>query len=126
VAIRAPGGIGAGAVPRLAAARGLEALDALDRDQFSHPHVLDVFKANMLTGMGRSDEARALFLDHLRRSPWLAAAYKDLGDLYYARYEMSRAWLCWEIGRSIAPGHPNWGKLRAYEDRLRKEFARIL
>jgi len=86
-------------------AQALQILDGIDRTGLTRPHVMDTWRAVALTGMGRQGEAQALLLEALHANPYLVGAYKDLGDLYFAAYETTLAWECWDTARFIAPGH---------------------
>lgn len=80
--------------------------------------VLQVFLANHLKAAGRQQEALDLFLSALRQRPCLAGAYKDLGDLLYARFDTVNAWRSWDAGRRIAPLMPMFAPVRQFEERL--------
>lgn len=97
----------------------------LDRSALSRPQLLDVFRANALRPSSPR-EALELLLATLQASPWIAMAYKDLGDLYHGSFDMVRAWTAWELGRRITPGHSCWKALEKYEQRLRRDFAERL
>jgi hypothetical protein len=107
-------------------AKLLEGIAALDRASFGRPHLLDVFRANALASANRLADAQAAMLEALAKSPWLTGAWKDLGDMYYARFDTERTWLAWEAGRRAAPDHPMWSPIREFEDRLRKEYRALL
>lgn len=108
------------------AERALNVLDSVDREHLTHPYIVDVFRANWFTQLKRGKEARDLFLTVLGQAPWLTAAHNDLGDLYVAEFNTGLAWLCYEIGRSIAPEHSTWADLEGFEKHLRRKFAEIL
>ncbi len=104
----------------------IDGLAGLDRALFSRPHVLDVLRANSLASAERHDEALEAMLGALAKSPWLTGAWKDLGDMYYARFDTERTWLAWEAGRRAAPEHPMWSPIREYERHLRQEYRSLL
>jgi len=104
----------------------LKQIDAIDRSQLSRPAMLDVFRVNALRGLNRHQEALDLMLATLEAAPWITLAYKDLGDIYYSRFDTARAWTAWDLGRTIAPGHGDWAQVNAYEERLRETFADLL
>ena len=104
----------------------LERLDKLDRALFSRPHVLDVFRANCLAQTRRVDEGITTMLGALSKSPWLAGAWKDVGDMHYARFDTRRTWLAWEAGRRATPDHEMWQQVREFEERLRKRYRDLL
>jgi len=106
--------------------QALRGFDAVDRKRLTHPYIVDVFRANTLTTLRRYDEARVLFLKTLKQAPWLSAAYKDLGDIAVRMFDTHTAWLCWEVGRKIAPEHKTWSSVNGWEKRLAKKFAAIL
>jgi hypothetical protein len=104
----------------------LAGLAALDRTAFGRPHVLDVFRANALSTADRPDEAIDAMIGALLGNPWLAGAWKDLGGIFYGRFDTDRAWLAWEAGRRAAPDHPMWVEVRRLEDRLRNAYGPLL
>jgi hypothetical protein len=65
---------------------------------------------------------RKAALDALRKvveaNPRVTGAWKDLGDLFCSTYDFTRAWLCWERARAIAPTHPLLEDVTAYERQL--------
>lgn len=84
-----------------------------------HQHVLMMFEACMLTAIAEYDEAEALYRKILTHNRYLAGVYKDLGDLFVARYDMERAWRCWELARQLAPEHQRLGPIERFEHTLR-------
>lgn len=106
--------------------KGVAELDAVDRSRLTHPAILDVFRANGLANMGRTDDAVAAFESALRELPWLAAAYNDLGMVLHRAFRTEQAWLAWEAGRSIAPDHPTWQGVQGLEQHLRDTYGELL
>jgi tetratricopeptide (TPR) repeat protein len=88
------------------AAQALQKFDAIDRTALKKGYVIDIMRANALTALGRRKEARDLFLSVLKANPFIAGAYKDLGELYADAYQMPLAWRCWDAGRQINPNLP--------------------
>ncbi len=125
-AARAKSLIEAIALANSAPETALKSLDEVDRDALTHPLLLDVFRANAIARLKRLPEARDLFVAALTKHTWLAAAYKDLGDICYAALDVRATWLCWEIGRAISPQHSIWKPVDAYEESLRTTFAELL
>jgi len=107
-------------------AKALELLAALDRADYSRPAMLGVFRANALRGLGRVDEAIDVFLEVLKESPFLVAAWADLGKYYVDRYRMEDAWRAWDLGRHVDAQHGCWRMPAAWERRLRAEFREML
>lgn len=68
-------------------------------------HVLKIFRAGFLLPQGKRVEARNLLIEALMANPAIAGAWKDLGDIYHSNYETDIAWLCWDVGRKLAPRH---------------------
>jgi len=101
-------------------------LREFERKDLSHGHVLDIFLANVLDAAGKGEEAERLFLAVLGINPWLSGVYKDLGDIYHERFDMDRAWRCWDAGRRLAPGHPLYQGLEEHEADLRARFRHVL
>mgnify|MGYP001334887019 CR=1 FL=1 len=106
--------------------RGLAELDALDRSEFTHPAILDVFRAAALRRLGRHDAAVPALTEALRRRPALVAGYKDLGDVLYDMSQPDAAWLVWEVGRALGPEHAVWRDVAGLEEQLRATYASIL
>jgi hypothetical protein len=58
---------------------------------------------------------------HIAAHPWAANAYKDVGDLYLADYDVGAAWAAYDLGRAA---DPDWRagvmpSLASYEDQMR-------
>ncbi|WP_163869003.1 tetratricopeptide repeat protein [Myxococcus eversor] len=68
-------------------------------------HVLNTFQASTHRALQEDEEARGLLLDAIEVNPFLAGAYKDLGDIYLSEYATGDAWMCWEAARKLAPDH---------------------
>jgi hypothetical protein len=80
--------------------------------------MLKVFAANDMAQTGDRQGALANFVAALRARPYLAGAYKDLGDLLYLRFDMPGAWRSWDIGRRLSPRLPQFGSIRQFETAL--------
>jgi len=106
---RASGIAGGGSGDREAAAKYLAAtnLDDLPFGTFRY-----VTFANLIRGAGDTSKwDPAIFRSmprpedgvwtHIARYPWGSNAYKDLGDTYFASYDMTDAWLAYDLGRSV-------------------------
>jgi hypothetical protein len=105
-----------------AAAAGLRGLDAIDRAGLKKGYVIDITRANALMTLKRPNEARDLFLAVLKCNPFIAGAYKDLGELYAEGFGMSLAWKCWDIGRGIYPNHPLLQEINKREQWLQERL----
>ncbi|MFY2562094.1 tetratricopeptide repeat protein [Corallococcus terminator] len=84
-------------------------------------HVLNTFQAATHRALREDAEARELLLVALEVNPFLAGAYKDLGDIYLSEYATWDAWLCWEAVRKLAPEHRLLKDVNAWEDTLAAE-----
>lgn len=84
-------------------------------------HLLQIFEANIHVGLHNTSEALKLFHSALTARPYIAGAYKDLGDVYYRMYQTGMAWRCWDFGREIAPGHPLFTRVSEFEQKLARE-----
>lgn len=87
-------------------------------EKTKHPEMLKIFAANVLTGAGKPGESMELFHQALRLNPCITGAWKDLGDLYYMRYEVEHAWACWDTGRLFVPQHPQFRTVTEFEQQL--------
>ena len=65
-------------------------------------HVLMSFEANLMASLKNFDEAEILYREILARNRYLTGVYKDLGDLFASRFDMDRAWRCWDLARQLA------------------------
>jgi tetratricopeptide (TPR) repeat protein len=107
-----------GQAPRQAASQ----LQALEDRVPSEAHVLKIFRAGMLLAVGENLKARDLYLQALVANPAIAGAWKDLGDIYHANYETDLAWLCWDVGRRLAPEHQMLRAVTRLEESLRSNY----
>lgn len=85
-------------------------------------HVLKIFQAGLLLQVQDKVPARDLFVEALIVNPMVASCWMDLGDVYFANYEADIAWLCWDIGRRLAPTHQMSEKVNRLEDSLRSNY----
>ncbi|MEW6359425.1 MAG: hypothetical protein AB1696_24020 [Planctomycetota bacterium] len=104
------------------AERALLALDAIDRASLKNAYILDVYKADALSTAGRAGEAKWLFIKVLQQNPYLAGAYKDLGGILFAEYDMPGAWRCWELCLKLCPGYSLLRKFEYHQERRRTRF----
>lgn len=86
---------------------------------------LRIFRANNLTKLGKYQESRQIFVEVLSEAPANVGALKDLGDLYYAAFEMPDAWRCWDAKRLLST-HKNLKPVLEMEQRLIAENAKLL
>ena len=85
-------------------------------------HVLKIFEAGMMSAQGQSERARELYMKALAVNPAIAGVWKDLGDLYHGDFKMDEAWLCWDVGRRLAPKHAMLGDISKLEAALRSNY----
>lgn len=104
------------------AERAVSELEKIDRKKLSRAHVIDVFIANQLSVLGKNGEAEKRMLAALRINPYIAGAYKDLGDMFFADFDMATAWLCWDFGRSQVPDHFMLKPISDFEAELLKNM----
>lgn len=81
-------------------------------------HVLWIFQANFLAGLGQTQESQELFLKALEANPALVGVWKDLGFLFLRQYEMADAWRCWDTARAVVPASPMLAEVEALEQEL--------
>lgn len=108
------------------AQESLKLLSSLKDQRFEKDYVVDVFKGNIAASLGR-DGTKTL-ISALEKNPKLTGVYKDLGDMFYFRYETPTAWDCWEIAKTIKPDHPMLQPIKEIEQQLEKthpEYFRI-
>ena len=93
----------------------MEQLDALRPHAQSQGYMLDLFIANDRASLGDRKTARDGLVAVLQAHPFIAGAYKDLGDNLLVSYDASNAWRCWDLGRRIAPGLANFKAVNQFE-----------
>lgn len=77
-------------------------------------------EALLLETEGKIREAEQTFILILSRSPKFAAAYMNLGNLYWKRGQVDDAWEIWSMGRSELPMNEELIRLTALaEDSIR-------
>ena len=96
----------------------IEQLDALRPHAQSQGYMLDLFIANDRASLGDRKTARDGLIAVLQAHPFVAGAYKDLGDNLLMSYDASNAWRCWDLGRRIAPGYQNFKAVNQFEANL--------
>jgi hypothetical protein len=97
----------------------VKTLVALRQQAPRKAYVLKLFEANNRVHLKQTRQTREdikqLFTEVLEANPMLAGAYKDLGDLLMMEYDSARAWRCWDSGRRLAPGLPNFEPVNQFE-----------
>ena len=96
----------------------IEQLEALRAHAQSQGYMLDLFIANDRASLGDRKAARDGLVAVLQAHPFIAGAYKDLGDNLLMSYDASNAWRCWDLGRRIAPGYQNFEAVNQFEANL--------
>ena len=79
--------------------------------------MLELFEANDRVHLG-DFTAMKQFDDVLEQNLAIASVYKDFGDLFILRYDMPRAWRCWDIGRRLSPQLPTLTPVTEFEKTL--------
>ena len=100
------------------AERAIAALRKARSEAGDKAYVLGIFEANHHSRVGRPADASALFVAALRANPYIAGAWKDLGDLRFGQFMVAEAWICWDTGRKIAPEFENFRPVTQFEERL--------
>ncbi len=96
----------------------IEHLEALRPRAQSQGYMLDLFIANDRASLGDRKAALDGLVAVLQAHPFIAGAYKDLGDNLLMSYDASNAWRCWDLGRRIAPGYQNFKAVNQFEANL--------
>lgn len=102
--------------------RSVELLRSFDRKGLTKDYILDIHLADALSTLGQGEEAKQLFMGILKRNPFLAGVWNDLGQQYQSEYDMGKAWLCWDLARRIAPQHPMLAGVTRNELRMEHDF----
>jgi len=96
-------------------------LQALSSRAGEGNRALMIIQANHLRALGKLELAQQVLRKVLSENPYITAAWKDLGDVYYQKYDMENAWRCWDTGRRIHPGHRIFQAVNRLETRLLDE-----
>jgi len=104
------------------ASRAIEELQKLDRSKIERGHVIDLMIANQKAVLGENEAAAKILIGALKANPYLAGAYKDLGDLFYGQMDMASAWRCWDFARELEPKHFMVKPISDYEKELVKNY----
>lgn len=110
-----------GAKGKAALIAAVPVLQQAQQHTIGERHMLKLFEANDHQMLGQLDLARPLFVSVLTTHPWLAGAYKDLGDLHFRQFDMGRAWRCWDAGRRLAPALGIFSSVDRFEETLLKQ-----
>lgn len=84
-------------------------------------HAVLMVQGNLLASLGRFDEAEEILTQVLLEKPHMVFLWKDLGDIYYAQYNMVDAWRCWDAGRKLLPDHQHFASVNELEKKLRED-----
>ena len=101
--------------------KAIEILEAARSKDLSHGYILNVFLANYLDRVGQTQKAKDLILEALENNPFLAGAYKDLGDKYLRSFEMSNAWASWDHMRRLNPNHQLAPVINGLEQQIKQK-----
>jgi tetratricopeptide (TPR) repeat protein len=96
-------------------AGAIKTLEALRSQAPRKAYILKLFEANNRLRLGQYKESMRLFGEVLDANPVLGGAYKDLGDLLLMQYDSQLAWRCWDAGRRVSPGLPNFEAVNKFE-----------
>jgi tetratricopeptide (TPR) repeat protein len=96
-------------------------LKSLEKAAGPAVHILRIFEAGVLSARGQHSGAQRLYLEALKTDPYIAGAWKDLGDMYFQAFECEPAWQCWDAARHLAPEFKGLGQVAELEQMLRKE-----
>jgi hypothetical protein len=111
------------ATDKAGAERNAAALQIARADAGEKGYVLGIFEANHQIKAGKAGLAVPLFIAALRANPYLAGAWKDLGDVLLTQYMVPDTWMCWDTGRRIAPGFASFQAVNQFEAQLARGHA---
>ncbi|MCQ2091400.1 MAG: tetratricopeptide repeat protein [Fibrobacter sp.] len=60
-------------------------------------------KALLLAGLGRSDDAKNIFVYIVTKEPKFSSAYLNLGNIYWGEGDIESAWDIWSMGHEALP-----------------------
>ncbi len=104
------------------AERAIAELQKINRKKLNRDHMIDIMIANQQSVLGQNDKAQKKMLAALKANPFITGAYKDLGDMFYADFDMASAWLCWDFARKRVPDHFMLKPISEYEKELLSDF----
>lgn len=94
-----------------------------DTASLKYGHVIDVWKASVLSQGGDSTKASKLCFDALMKNPYMQFGYYILGYSHSVAYQTPAAWEIWSLGNTVQP-KPNMYSdiIDARELRLLKSY----
>jgi hypothetical protein len=98
--------------------QAMDQLEALRPHTQAQGYMLELFVANDRASMGDRKAALVGLVDLLQAHPFVAGAYKDLGDNLLVSFDAPNAWRCWDIGRHIAHSFANFLAVDQFESSL--------
>ena len=104
------------------AEKAIAELQKINRKKLNRFHMIDIMIANQQSVLGQNDKAEKRMLAALKANPFITGAYKDLGDMFYADFDMASAWLCWDFARKQVPEHFMLKPISEYEKELLRDF----
>ncbi|MBS0630519.1 MAG: hypothetical protein JSS11_01290 [Verrucomicrobia bacterium] len=108
------------------AEEAVKELAALEGKAQAGRRMITVFRANILTNLGKGNEAQTFLIAALKENPAQVGAWKDLGDIYYNSYEMDEAWSCWETALKLLPSAKMLEGVKTLEKDLIKTYPEFL
>ena len=60
-------------------------------------------KALVLGNLGRTEEAKKIFIFIVTKNPKFASAYLNLGNIYWSEGDIESAWDIWSMGHEALP-----------------------
>ena len=77
-------------------------------------------KALVLANLGRTEEAKKMFVFIVTKNPKFASAYLNLGNIYWAEGDVESAWDIWSMGHEALPKNAGLARWTAIaEDSLK-------
>ena|SRR5271166_503449 len=85
-------------------------------------YMLDVFEGNTRLSLRDTQGGTEHLLAALTVNPYLLGAWNDLAGYYYFRFQVDKAWACWDAARRVNLQHPMLQPVTEREGWLRKSF----
>lgn len=102
--------------------QAIKIMESLPREKLEHGYVIDIFTANDYSRLGNFNKAIELMLSALEKNPFMIGPYKDLGDFYFAKFEINTAWQIWGNAQELNPGHSQLQPILKYENVLETKY----
>lgn len=104
------------------AERQVRDLETIDRKGLTRGYMVDAIAGTILSALGRTSEAEALWIKALDANPRLVGVIVQLGSNRFRAFRTDAAWRCFDAARRVDPRSPYLADISGLESRFETDF----